>query len=151
MTKKRASQYFICSLNFKSHNFQTESLSTHIASTYRGSPALFFLVLELCSNPHNTQKWIYKNLNFTQLSVLPVVPFYCYSDQLNVTSNFTRCNKLYLDLFKCIQMHYTVLLNCVYQCYFILNVESVYNFYSSNQTCILDTLNVSRCHINCQC
>jgi hypothetical protein len=52
--------------------------------------------------PHNTQKWIYTNLNFTQLSVLPVVPIYCYLDQLNITSNFTRCNKLYLDPFKCI-------------------------------------------------
>ncbi len=48
MTKKHALWYFICSLNFKSHNFQTESLSTRVASTYRGSTTLGFFVLQLC-------------------------------------------------------------------------------------------------------
>ncbi len=42
MTKKHAPQYFICNLNFKSHNFQTESPFKHVAPTYRGSPSLSF-------------------------------------------------------------------------------------------------------------
>ncbi len=42
MTKKHAPQYFICSLNFKSHNFQTESPFKHVAPTYRGSTTLSF-------------------------------------------------------------------------------------------------------------
>ncbi len=45
MTKKHAPRYFICSLNFKSHNFQTESPFKHAASTYRGSTTLSFLSL----------------------------------------------------------------------------------------------------------
>jgi hypothetical protein len=48
MTKKHAPQYFICSLNFKSHNFQTEIHLKHVAPTYRGSTTLSFLVLQLC-------------------------------------------------------------------------------------------------------
>jgi hypothetical protein len=47
MTKKYAPGYFFRSLNFKSHNFQTESLSTCVASTYRESTTLSFLVLQL--------------------------------------------------------------------------------------------------------
>ncbi len=42
MTKKNALQYFICSLNFKSHNFQTESPFKHVAPTYRWSTTLSF-------------------------------------------------------------------------------------------------------------
>ncbi len=42
MTKKHALQYFICNLNFKSHNFQTESPFKRAASTYRGSTTLSF-------------------------------------------------------------------------------------------------------------
>jgi hypothetical protein len=61
MTKKHAPQYFICSLNFKSHNFQTESLSACVASTYRGSTPLSFLVLQLClrlrKNPIETAEY----------------------------------------------------------------------------------------------
>ncbi len=49
MTKKHAPQYFICSLNFKSHNFQTESHYKCVAPTYRGSATLSFLVLQLYS------------------------------------------------------------------------------------------------------
>jgi hypothetical protein len=45
MTKKHAPQYFICSLNFKSHNFQTKSPFKRVAPTYRGSTTLSFLVL----------------------------------------------------------------------------------------------------------
>jgi hypothetical protein len=48
MTKKHAPQYFICNLNFKSHNFQPESPFKHVAPTYRGSTTLSFLSL-LCS------------------------------------------------------------------------------------------------------
>jgi hypothetical protein len=48
MTKKHALQYFICSLKFKSHNFQTESHFKHVASAYRGSTTLYLLVLQLC-------------------------------------------------------------------------------------------------------
>ncbi len=48
MTKKHAVQYFICSLNFKSHNFQTESHFKRVTPTYRGSTTLSFLVLQLC-------------------------------------------------------------------------------------------------------
>jgi hypothetical protein len=48
MTMKHAPQYFICSLNFKSHNFQTESHFKHVAPTYRGRTTLSFLVLQLC-------------------------------------------------------------------------------------------------------
>jgi hypothetical protein len=33
---------FICNLNFKSHNFQTESPFKRAASTYRGSTTLSF-------------------------------------------------------------------------------------------------------------
>jgi hypothetical protein len=47
MTKKHAPQYFICSLNFKSQNFQTESHFKCVAFTYRGSTTLGFLVLQL--------------------------------------------------------------------------------------------------------
>jgi hypothetical protein len=47
MTKKHAPQYFICSLNFKSHNFQTESHFKCVAPTYRGSTTLSVLVLQL--------------------------------------------------------------------------------------------------------
>jgi hypothetical protein len=42
MTKKHAPRYFICSLNFKSHKFQTESPFKRAASTYRGSTTLSF-------------------------------------------------------------------------------------------------------------
>jgi hypothetical protein len=49
MTKKHALQYFICSLNVKSHNFQTESHFKRVTPTYRGSTTLNFLVLRLCS------------------------------------------------------------------------------------------------------
>ncbi len=38
----------LCSLNFKSHSFQTESHFKHVAPTYRGSTTLSFLVLQLC-------------------------------------------------------------------------------------------------------
>ncbi len=47
MTKKHAPQYFICSLNFKSYNFQTESHFKRVASPNRGSTTLCFLVLQL--------------------------------------------------------------------------------------------------------
>jgi hypothetical protein len=47
MTKKCAPQYFICSLNFRSHNFQTESHFKRVAPTYSGSTTLGFLVLQL--------------------------------------------------------------------------------------------------------
>ena len=49
MTKKHTPQYFIYSLNFKSHNFQTESHFKRVAPTYRGSTTLSFLVLQLRS------------------------------------------------------------------------------------------------------
>ncbi len=42
MTKKHALQYFICNINFKSHNFQTESPFECVAPTYRGSTTLSF-------------------------------------------------------------------------------------------------------------
>jgi hypothetical protein len=42
MTKKHALGYFICNLNFKSHDFQTESPFKHVAPTYRGSTTLSF-------------------------------------------------------------------------------------------------------------
>jgi hypothetical protein len=42
MTKKHAPQYFICNLNFKSRNFQTESPFKRAVSTYRGSTTLSF-------------------------------------------------------------------------------------------------------------
>jgi hypothetical protein len=44
MTKKHALRYFIFSLNFKSHNLQTESLFKLAASTYRGSTTLSFSI-----------------------------------------------------------------------------------------------------------
>ncbi len=47
-SNKHALQYFICSLNFKSHNFQTESHFKLVALTYWGSTTLSFLVLQLC-------------------------------------------------------------------------------------------------------
>jgi hypothetical protein len=48
VTKKHAPQYFICSLNFKSHNFQTESYLKHVTPTCRGSTTFTFLVLQPC-------------------------------------------------------------------------------------------------------
>jgi hypothetical protein len=42
MTKKHALRCFICSLNFKSHNFQTESPFKRVAPTYRGGTTLSF-------------------------------------------------------------------------------------------------------------
>ncbi len=48
MTKKHAPQYFICSPNLKSPNVQTESLFKCVASTYRGSTTLCFLVCLQC-------------------------------------------------------------------------------------------------------
>jgi hypothetical protein len=50
MTKKHAPQYFICNLNFKSHNFKTESPFKRVASTYRGSTTLSFFWSLLCSS-----------------------------------------------------------------------------------------------------
>ncbi len=51
MTKKHAPQYFICKLNFKSHNFQTESPFKHVSPTYKGSTTLRFFspCYALCS------------------------------------------------------------------------------------------------------
>ncbi len=42
MTTKHALQYFICNLNFKSHNFQTESIFKHVAPNYRGNTTFIF-------------------------------------------------------------------------------------------------------------
>ena len=42
MTKKHAPRYFICNLNFKSHNLQTESPFKRATSTHRGSTTLSF-------------------------------------------------------------------------------------------------------------
>jgi hypothetical protein len=50
MTKKHAPQYFICNLNFESHDFQTESPFKRVAPTYIGITALscFSLCYALC-------------------------------------------------------------------------------------------------------
>jgi hypothetical protein len=50
MTKKHAPQYFICNLNFKSHNFQTESPFKHVPPTYRESTNFSFF--SPCYAPH---------------------------------------------------------------------------------------------------
>jgi hypothetical protein len=44
-TYKHAPRYFISNLNFKSHNFQTESPFKRAAYTYRGGTTLSILVL----------------------------------------------------------------------------------------------------------
>ena len=36
------------------------------------------LYVTVVEEPHNPQKWIYKNFYLSQLSVLLLVPFYCY-------------------------------------------------------------------------
>ena len=72
MTNEDAPQYLICSLNFKSRNFQTESLLMRVASTYRGSTTLCFSVLQLClmlrilliQNPAHVEQWVLGEANF---------------------------------------------------------------------------------------
>ena len=74
MTKKHAPQYFICSLNFKSYNFQTESHFKHVAPTYRGSTTLSFLVLQLCLMLRTL--WIQNPAHLKQC-VLQEAQFFC--------------------------------------------------------------------------
>jgi hypothetical protein len=77
MTKKHAPQYFICSLNLKSHDFQTESPFKRGAPTYRGSTTLSFFCpcYALCLGHFEIKTLLTSSSAFSKSSKRP--KFFC--------------------------------------------------------------------------
>ncbi len=99
----------LCSLNFKSHNFQTESYCKRDAPTYRGSTTLSFLVLQLCltlktlwiQNPAHVKQYVLRETYFFCTCPKPFtgVEEYCLGEVYKGRSRLWKCDaKLIMDL-----------------------------------------------------